>query len=100
MQITLVENCQDHIHDEHGQEHQDGEAGYGVAKRKRLALQPAAHSRRKDLLGRILYKLRRLADRVPWLQVEEQSDACELIDMVHRLRVHHASAEYAYRRST
>src|SRR4029077_11243157 len=86
MQVALVQNGQNHVHDKDRENHEDGEARYRVAERKRFALELAANSRRQDLLRGLSHGISRLRDGIAWLQVEEQRDARELVDVIDGLR--------------
>ena len=50
--IALIENGQNHVHDEHRQRHQDGQISDRVLERQGLALQARSHGRRHDPLPR------------------------------------------------
>src|SRR5260370_41003417 len=86
MQVALVQNGQNHVHDKDCEEHQDGEARYRVSERKRLAPELAANSWWQDLLRCLFDEISGLPDGIAGLQVEEQCDARELIDVIDGLR--------------
>ncbi len=85
MQITLIKDGQNHVHDEYSHHHQDGQIGNGILKCQRLALKCSMHIRGKDLFGCVLDELGCRSDGVAGFQVEEQSHAGELIDVVDTL---------------
>src|SRR5258708_22564042 len=85
MQVALVQNGQNHVHDKDREKHEDGEARYRVAESKRFAPELAANSRRQDLLRSLLHEISCLPDGIAWLQVEEQRDARELVDVTDGL---------------
>src|SRR5438046_10395620 len=84
MQVALVQNGQNHVHDKDCEEHQDGKARYRVSERKRLAPELAANSWWQDLLRSLLDEISGLPDGIAWLQVEEQCGARELVDEIGR----------------
>ena len=84
--VTLVENCQNHVHHEHGEGHQEGEVSDRVAKRLGLALQARSHGRRHDFPRGSADEIGGLTDGHPRLEIEEKRDAGELVQVVHRLR--------------
>src|SRR6266478_2979067 len=86
MQITFVEDGKDHIHDEHGQKHENGQITNGIAKSQRLSLQTCTHCRGHDLGCRLRYEGCGIAHGYPWLEVEKERDTGELIEVVDRLR--------------
>src|SRR5260221_4391433 len=89
MQVALVQNGQNHVHDKDREKHQDGQARSGVAERKRFALDLTANSRRQDLLRSLLDEISGLPDGIPGFQVEEQCGARELVDVIDGLRAQH-----------
>ena len=89
MQVALVQNGQNHVHDKDREKHEDGKARYRVAERKRFAPELAANSRRQDLLRSLLHEISCLPDGIAWLQVEEQGGARELVDVIDGLRAQH-----------
>src|SRR5437899_11257731 len=86
MQVALVQNGQNHVHDKDREKHEDGEARYRIAERKRFAPELAANSRRQDLLRSLLHEISCLPDGIAWLQVEAQRGARALVDVIDGLR--------------
>src|SRR5258707_2116627 len=86
MQVALVQNGQNHVHDKDCEAHQDGEARYRVSERKRLAPELAANSWWQDLLRSLLDEISGLPDGIAGLQVEEHRDARELVFVIYGLR--------------
>src|SRR5579859_4465329 len=86
MQITLVQNRKNYIHDKDSNQHQDRKIGNGILKRECLALETAMYVCRKNLLRGIFHELCCRPDGGTRFQVEEQSYAGELIRMVDALR--------------
>src|SRR5947208_15835282 len=86
MQVALVQNGQNHVHDKDCEEHQDGEARYRVSERKRLAPEFAANSWWQDLLRSLLDEISGLPDGIAGLQGEEQCDGRAWVDVIDGLR--------------
>src|SRR6266568_7687649 len=89
MQVALVQNGQNHVHDKDREKHEDGEARYRIAEGKRFSPELAANSRRQDLLRSLLHEISCLPDGIAGLQVEEQRGARELVDVIDGLRAQH-----------
>ena len=71
--VALVEDRQDDVHDEHGEDHQDRQVADGVLERQGLALQARAQRRRHDLRRGLRDVIGRVPDRDARLQVERRS---------------------------
>src|SRR4029077_18264861 len=89
MQVTLIENRQNYVHDKDGNEHQHHEIRSRVAKGQSLPLQTSPYIRGKNLLGALLNKIGGLTNGVAGFHVEEKRDTGELVDVVHRLWSQH-----------
>ena len=85
VQVALVENGQNHVHDEHGQRHQDGQIADRVAERQGLTLQAPTHGRWDDLRGGLVDEVSSFTNSDPRLEVEVERHARELIQVIHRL---------------
>src|SRR5207253_11075917 len=79
MQVALVQNGQNHVHDKDCEEHQDGEARYRVSERKRLAPELAANSWWQDSLRSLLDEISGLPDGIAGLQVEDRRGVGEWV---------------------
>src|SRR5437899_12255199 len=85
MQITFVEDGKDHIHDEHGQKHENGQITNGIAKSQRLSLQTCTHCRGHDLGCRLRYEACGIAHGYPRLEVEKERDTGDLFEVFDRM---------------
>src|ERR1700752_1176415 len=85
MHVALVKDCEDHVHHEHCQCHQDRQAGHGTTKRQRLALQLRTYATRDGLSRCLRNEVRSIAKRDARLEVEGESHAGELVQVVHHL---------------
>src|SRR3982751_6851320 len=83
MDITLVKDRENDVHDEHGQRHQDGQTRYRVTECLRFALQLTPNSRRHDFSGCLTDEVSRVAQGYAWLQIEKQRHTRELIQVVY-----------------
>src|SRR5262245_8033678 len=88
MHIALVENSQDHIHDENCRKQQQREGLKQLSEDECLTLEHSLYGwiMRLDLRYRVLDVLRSITNSSIWQQVEIESDTGELVEMVHGLR--------------
>src|SRR5215831_646478 len=86
--IALVENSQDHIHDENCRKQQQRQGLKELPEHKRLPLEGSLYGRvmRLNLRYGILDVLRSITNSSIWQQIEIEGDASELVEMVHGLR--------------
>ncbi len=85
MEIALVEDRENYIHHEDGEEQKDGEALHGFAENESLALQAAANIRGQNFLRGFIDEIGGFADGVAGLHVEEKCDAGKLVDVIYGL---------------
>src|SRR6516165_940859 len=85
MEVALVENRQDYVHDEHRDQHQDRQIGNRVLENQSFTLQGSLKTRRKNLLRSLFDELSCRPDGISGFQVEKHGHAGELIDVVDRL---------------
>src|SRR5512145_752858 len=86
MHVTLVEDCQDHVHHEDSQGHQDREIANRVAKRLGFTLQLGAHSWWNNLARRVTDEVGRITERYSGLEIKEERHTRELVQVIHDLR--------------
>src|SRR6516165_1931999 len=87
MDVAFVENSQDHVHREDGQEQDRRQSTKELTKDQRFTLKGRLHARilALDLTEGIFDKLCRITNRHAGKQVKIDRNAAELIEMVHRL---------------
>src|SRR5438552_19133451 len=88
MDVTLVKNSEDHVHDKDCADQKQWQSAEKLAKDERFALESGLHAGQflMHLRERIFDELGRVADRLARQQIEIDRDAGELIEMVHCLR--------------
>src|SRR5215210_266298 len=85
MDVTLVKNREDHVHHKHSERHQDRQTPDSITERLRLTLQLSADAGRNDLRRHLIDMIRRIPERHTRLEIEKESHAGELVQVVHHL---------------
>src|SRR6266550_451061 len=88
MDITFVKNSENHIHDEDRGDEQQRQRFKQLAKDERFPLESGLHTRNllMHLCEAVFDEFRGITDRNVWQEVEVDGDACELVEVIDRLR--------------
>ena len=86
MDVALVENAEDDIHDEDGSEDEERQRPEKLLEHEAFPLHFAFDRRRQNFGGGFLDEVGDVAKRDPGLGIETESDASELIQVIDRLQ--------------
>src|SRR5438094_233717 len=88
MDVAFVENSENNIHHENRGEKKERQTAKELAKDERFALEGGLHTRNllMHLCEAVFDEFRGITDRNVWQEVEVDGDACELVEVIDRLR--------------
>ncbi len=86
MDVALVKNAENHIHDEEGGDNEKRQRGEELLKDEAFALQLAFHRRRQHFRGGFVDEIRHVTECDTGFGVEAEGDAGELVGVIDRLQ--------------